>query len=111
MTAKEMFKYLIDDAGLDEATAKAVMAAAENEKVNKRTADYVQKREYEDLERKAAQLELSYNGTKDKPGALSYQQWYEKNFAAIQELQTRVAKYQERYGDLEAPVKEDKKAA
>lgn len=107
MTAKETVAYLVEVAGLDEATAKALV---ENEKVQKRAADLVQKKEYEDLERKAAALELSYNGTKDKPGALSYQQWYEKNFQAIQDLQTQVTKYRERYGDLEAaPPADDKK--
>lgn len=108
MTAKELFTYLTQDAGFDEATAKAVMAAAENEKVSKRAADFVQKKEYEDLERRAAQLELSYNGTNDKPGALSYQQWYEKNFAAVQKLQADVLKYQERFGSLDEAPPEDK---
>lgn len=111
MTAKEMLKYLIDDAGLDEATAKAVMAAAENEKVGKRASNFVQQQDYADLERRAAALELSYNGTKDKPGALSYQQWYEKNFAAVQKLQADAALYKERFGELDAAPPDPKKVA
>lgn len=103
MTAKELFEYLTQDAGFDEATSKAIMAAAGNEKVSKRAADFVQQKEYDALQSKAAELEMSYNGTKDKPGAKAYQEWYSKNAAAIQKLQTDVARYQERYGDLEDP--------
>lgn len=103
MTAKELFEYLTQDAGFDEATSKAIMAAAGNEKVAKRAGDFVQQKEYNDLEQRAARLELSYNGTKDKPGAKAYEEWYSKNAAAIQKLQQDVARYQERYGALDDP--------
>jgi len=103
MTAKELFESLVQDAGLDEATAKAIMAAAANEKVNAKAAGLVQRKEYDSLEARAAALELSMNGTKDKPGAVAYQKWYTDNFAAIQKLQQDVARYTERYGTLDEP--------
>ncbi len=106
MTGKELFEYLTQDAGLDEATAKAVAA---NEKVGTKAAALVQKKEYDDLEAKAAALELTLNGTGKQMGAKAYQEWYQKNYPEIQKLQTAVATYKERYGDLDgAPPPDDK---
>ena len=111
MTGKELFTYLTQDAGLDDATAQAIMKAAENEKVTKKAADFIQKREYDDLERRAAQLELDHNGTKEKPGSKAYREWYDKNYAAVVKLQQDVARYQERFGSLDDPGTPAKPAA
>jgi hypothetical protein len=107
MTAKERLNWLIEDAGFDEATAKAILA---NEKLAKKAGALVQQEEYAELERKAAELELSYNGTKDKPGAKAYQDWYAANFNKVKEYETALVQYKERFGDLTAaPPKKDEK--
>jgi len=106
MTAKEKLKYLIEDAGFDEATAKAIL---ENEKIVKRADSFVQQAEYDDLQKKAADLELSYNGTKDKPGAKAYQDWYAANFEKVKQYETALARYQERFGALDAAAPADDK--
>lgn len=109
MTAKERLNWLIEDAGFDEATAKAILA---NEKLAKKAGALVQQEEYAELERKAAELELSYNGTKDKPGAKAYQDWYAANFNKVKEYETALVQYKERFGDLTAaPPADDKKKA
>jgi hypothetical protein len=104
MTAKELFEYLTQDAGLDEATAKAVMTAAANEKVGAKATSLVQKKEYDDLEAKAAALELSLNGNGKKMGAKAYQEWYDKNYSEVVKLQEKAKLYEERYGTLESPT-------
>lgn len=103
MTAKELFTFLTEEAGLDDATAKVVMGVADNPKVSAKASALVQKNEYDDLERRAAALELSYNGTAQRPGAKAYEDWYTKNYAVVQKLQQDMARYQERYGDLDNP--------
>lgn len=103
MTAQELFSYLTQDAGLDDATAQAIMKAASNEKVASKASTLKQQREYDEIANRAADLEAKYKGTTDKPGAVAYQEWYNKNFAAIQDLQAKAAKYEERYGPLENP--------
>jgi hypothetical protein len=105
MTAKEKLKWLIDDAGLDEATAKALL---ENEKLQKKAGSFVQQDEYDSLQAKAAELELSYNGTKDKPGAAAYQKWYAENFDKVKSYEVALAKYQERFGALDVASADDK---
>jgi len=99
MTAKEKLKYLIEDAGFDEATAKAIL---ENEKLVKKADTFIQQSEYDALQSKAAELEMSYNGTKDKPGAKAYQDWYAANFEKVKQYETALARYQERFGALDA---------
>lgn len=102
MTGKELFTYLTQDAGLDDATAQAIMKAAENEKVAKKAADFVRMQEYKELETKAAELELSLNGNGSKPGSKTYEKWYADNYPAIVELQRKAQVYEERFGPLEA---------
>jgi hypothetical protein len=98
-TAKELFTMLTQDAGLDEATAQAIMKAAENEKVAQRAANLVQRQEYDSIATRAAALE------KEATGAKVYQDWYAKNYPAIQKLQADALIYQERFGSLEEPAK------
>lgn len=102
MKRSELLDYLMNDLGLDEATAKTVRAALDNEKLDAKAGGLLQQRQYDELERRAAELELSHNGTDKQPGSRAYKEWYDKNFAAIQDLQTRAAKYEERYGKLDA---------
>lgn len=104
MTAKELIDYLIQDAGLDEATAQAFVKAAANEKVAARAASLKQQSEYDALVTKSQALETSLNGKDGQLGAAAYQQWYQKNYPQIQKLQNDLIKYQERYGTLESPA-------
>lgn len=100
MTAKETLQYLIQDAGLDEATAAAVMKAAENEKVNTRASQLRQASEYQTLEQRAVDLQRSADENKN------YREWYVKNYDSIKQLETAAARYKERYGDLDAPTQQ-----
>jgi hypothetical protein len=104
-TAQEFFHGLLADSGVD---ADTINKIASNPKAAARVADYVQRKEYEDIERRAADLEMAYNGTTAKPGSKAYQQWYEENYDKIvqaqnaaAELQSRVARYEERYGKID----------
>ncbi len=105
MTAKEKLKWLIEDAGLDEATAKAIL---DNEKLAKKAGTLVQQEEYDALQTKAAELELSYNGTKDRPGAAAYQKWYAENFDKVKSYEAALVQYKERFGELTAAPADDK---
>src|ERR1700733_11160926 len=106
-TPQEFFHGLFEDSGIDEATRNAIIA---NPKVASRVANYVQRKEYEDLERRAAdiELELNGNGTDAKPGTKAYAKWYADNYEKIvasqraaADLQKSVALYEERYGKLD----------
>jgi hypothetical protein len=94
MTAAEI-KDLLLDAGL---TAEQADAAIKNEKVNARAAALAQKKDYDAAMAKAAALEQSLTGPE------GYETWYKKNYPAVQQLQTLVTKYTERYGSLDAPT-------
>lgn len=98
MTAQELFQSLINDAGLDEATAKAVMDAAKNEKVQARASALRQQSEYDAILAKANKMEESANKAK------VYQDWVEKNGAAVEALKIEAAQYRERYGSLNEPT-------
>lgn len=102
MTAKELFDYLTNDAGLDEATAQAIAKAAANEKVGAKAASLKQQSEFDALQTRLTALQTEYEGTKDKLGAKSYVEWYNANFPRIQKLQQDFLRYQERYGALDA---------
>ena len=103
MTAQELFTYLTADAGLDDATTKVIMdQVAKNEKVNGKATSLKQASEYTALETRAAALQ------KAATDAAVYQDWYAKNYAAIEKLQKDALRYQERYGALDeggAPAK------
>lgn len=100
MTAQELFQYLTEGAGLDEATTKVIMdQVAKNEKVAGRAANFTQRSEYDSLATRAAALEKAATQAK------VYEDWYGKNFAAIEALQKEALMYKERYGSLEDPTK------
>src|SRR5437667_11256317 len=80
------------------------MAAAKNEKVASRASALKQQNEYQAIADKVSALELTLNGKEGQPGARAYQEWYAKNLPEIQRIQGLVAKYQERYGELDAPA-------
>lgn len=104
MTPQELFTYLTDGAGLDEATTKIIMDAAKNEKVAAKAQLLKDQKEYESLVQEL-------DGAAGKPGTRAYAKWYQDNYATIQatvaaksDLEKKVTQYQERYGSLEAPT-------
>jgi len=101
MNAKELFEFLTNDAGLDQATVQTIMAAAANEKVGAKAGTLKQQSEYDAIQQKMAALQADYEGSTDKPGAKAYREWYQSNFPKIQSLQQQVSRYQERYGALD----------
>lgn len=101
MTAKELFDYLIQDAGLDEATAAVIAKVAGNEKVAAKAGSLKQQSDLDALNQRLTVLHTAYEGEKDKPGAKSYVEWYNQNFPKIQKLQADFLRYQERYGALD----------
>ena len=102
MTAKELFKYLTEDAGLDDATAQVIAKAADNEKVQAKAKLLKDQKEYESLVK-----ELDGDGP--RIGTRAYAAWYAENYPKIQEaftkkaeVETTLARYQERFGALDA---------
>jgi hypothetical protein len=96
MTGTEFYNYLVQDAGYDEATAKVLKTAFENEKVTTKLSGLKQQTEFDAIQARANQLEQSYARAKN------YEDWYQKNHEAITGLEQRVLRYQERFGDLDA---------
>jgi hypothetical protein len=96
MTAKETFEYLINGAGLDEETAKIVMKAADNQKVQERAAALKAQSEYDAIVAQKNALDASYAKAK------TYEDWYAKNGERVNALQNAYARYVERFGELDA---------
>ena len=103
MTYREVVESL-REAGYDDATIKSLLA---NESAASKQAKLVQQAEYDKLMSQAADLEMAMNGTKDKPGARAYQDWYQKNYPEIQKLDARVKAFEAKYGSLEDPKNMD----
>jgi hypothetical protein len=90
--------------GLPAENAAQVRAAMERDVVKSKVSGLRQQSEYQTLADQQARLQAELEGGPDKPGAKAYQKWYDENFAKIQQMQTAVAAYQEKYGSLEAPT-------
>lgn len=82
---------------LDKETADILRAKVKAESAERLSA----KRDLDEItnQKNALEQELVADG---KKGARAYKQWYEQNFSKIQDLQTKFAKYVERYGDLDS---------
>ncbi len=101
MTKKELLDYLTD--GLDDEQAKYVKDALANEKIASRLTGLKQNKEYDALAAKEAELRAELEGGPEKPGAKAYREWYEKNYAAVQALQTERQALVDKYGTLDQP--------
>ena len=90
--------------GLPADQAATVRAAIERDAVKTKVAGWKQQSEYEQIQTQMADLQRKYDGEPGKPGtgAKDYQEWYVKNQPAIAALQDRVAKYEAKFGSLEA---------
>lgn len=94
MTRKQAVEYLVKDLGLSNDEAKVMLDKINDQKKADEVIELRAKSDLDALEAKRSELEKSYTKAK------TYEEWYAKNAAAIQTLQTGYAKYQATYGDL-----------
>lgn len=101
MTTHELIAYLTE--GLDDDQANAVRNAFKNSKVAERAGSLKAAKDFDDLAARESALKAELEGGPEKPGAKAYRDWYEKNYAAVQALQTEKAALIEKYGTVDAP--------
>jgi hypothetical protein len=96
--------------GLDPADAAVVRRSIERDAVKAKATTLKQQSEYDALNSRltAMQQEMEDQGQPGqagyKAGAKTYAQWYQQNYPKIQKLQDDMAKYQAKFGTLEAPT-------
>lgn len=88
--------------GLPADQAAIVKAAIERDATKTKVTTLKAHDEYQTLEQRSTQLQAELDGGPDKPGAKAYQQWYTENFAKVQQLQADYAKYEAKFGKLDA---------
>ena len=101
MDLNELISMLTE--GLPAEQASTVRAAIERDAVKSKVSGFKQQSEYQTLVDQQTRLQAELEGGPDKLGAKAYQKWYDENFSKIQEMQTKIQKYQDTYGTLEAP--------
>lgn len=104
MTAEEI--AILDQTlteGLPAEQAAAIRAVLQSASVKAKPLAIRQQKDLDDLVARRVALEAELEGGPDKPGARAYRQWYDENFARVQQLQKDQAKYVEKYGALDAP--------
>lgn len=101
MEVNELVAYLTE--GLTAEEAAVVRKSVERDNVKSKVSGLKQQSEFDALQARAQALQEAMDGGPNKPGAKAYQEWYDKNYAAVQKLQADNQKYQEKYGTLEAP--------
>lgn len=110
MEINDLITMLTD--GLDPAEAAVVRKAIERDAVKAKATTLRQQSEYEALSTRATamQQEMEDQGQPGqagyRAGAKTYQRWYQENYPKIQKLQDDMAKYQQKYGTLEAPTQQ-----
>lgn len=90
--------------GLPAEQAAVVKAAIEREAVKTKAAGWKQQNEYDAIQQRASELQAALEGSEGKPGAKTYQEWYQNNYQAISDLQKRAKAYEDKYGSLENPT-------
>lgn len=88
--------------GLPADQAAIVKAAIERDATKAKVTTIKAQDEYTTLEQRSTQLQAELDGGPDKPGAKAYQQWYNENYAKVQQLQADYAKYEAKFGKLDA---------
>ncbi len=88
MTRDEFIKYMTD--GLDADSAQQVreglQTAFKNSVAASRAEQFKGASEWDALAKREADLKAELEGGPDKPGAKAYQDWYAKNYPAVQKL-------------------------
>lgn len=108
MEINDLITMLTD--GLDPTEAAVVRKAIERDAVKAKATTLKQQSEYDALNSRltAVQQEMEDQGQPGtagyKAGARTFKTWYETNYAKVQKLQDDMAKYQAKYGTLEAPM-------
>lgn len=108
MEINDLITMLTD--GLDPTDAAIVRKAIERDAVKAKAVTLKQQSEYDAINARliAFQQELEDQGQPGqagyKAGAKTYANWYQQNYPKIQKLQEDKAKYEAKYGTLEAPT-------
>ena len=108
MEINDLITMLTD--GLDPAEAAVVRKAIERDAVKAKATTLKQQSEYDAINTRlvAMQQEMDDQGQPGqagyRAGAKTYANWYQQNYPKIQRLQEDFAKYQAKYGTLEAPT-------
>lgn len=98
--------------GLDPAEAAVVRKAIERDAVKAKATTLKQQSEYDAINTRlsALQQEMEDQGQPGqagyRAGAKTYATWYQQNYPKIQKLQDDMAKYQAKFGTLEAPTQQ-----
>ncbi len=82
----------------DPAQISAIEAAFARDTFKTKAASLKAENEYAELQTRSQQLQQALEGGPGKPGAKAYQEWYDKNYTAVQKLQEDNAKYLAKYG-------------
>jgi hypothetical protein len=108
MIVNDLITMLTD--GLDPAEAASVRKAIERDAVKVKVETLKQQSEYADLQGRMQTLQKELEGEGQpgqptyKPGSKAYRDWYEKNYPTIQKLDSDLAAYKAKYGDLNNPT-------
>ena len=84
--------------GLPADQAAVVKAAIERDAVKTKAAGWKQESEFQTIQADAQRLKQELEGGPDKPGAKAYQEWYNKNFTAVQTNYEAIQKFEAKYG-------------
>lgn len=90
MTAQEL-AAILRESGMDETVVNSLVT---NAKFQERAAQVASRTELEQIQQRESQLSASLQKSK------TYEDWYNRNFAAIAAQQTAIAAYEERFGPL-----------
>jgi hypothetical protein len=103
MDTSELIAMLTD--GLTAEQAAPVIAAIQRDAVKSKVAAVKAEKEYNELVTREAALKTELEGAGEgKLGTRAYKEWYDKNITAVQKLQEDYAKYEAKYGKLDAPT-------
>ncbi len=88
MTRDEFIAYMTSglDADAAQQVRESIQAAFKNSVVASRAEQLKGAKEWDDLAKREADLKAELEGGPDKPGAKAYQEWYAKNYPAVQKL-------------------------
>jgi len=105
MTRDEFIAYMTNglDADSAQTVRESIQAAFKNSVVASRAEQLKGASEWDALAKREADLKAELEGGPEKPGAKAYQEWYAKNYPAVQKLMQDKAALEAKYGTLDAP--------
>ncbi len=110
MTRDEFIAYMTSGLDADSASSvrESIQAAFKNSVVASRAEQLKGAKEWDDLAAREVALKAELEGGPDKPGAKAYQEWYAKNYPAVQKLMQDKAELEAKLAG-QAPPAGDKK--